>query len=94
MILNMYDMVEYKIIIKISQHWTALSERWVNQVKTASFLCLAAAFIYINFPEMKVNVVMMMIIFPILPSDTGKWQHQCGYKQNYNFFSPEEPIRT
>jgi len=45
---------------------------------------LAAAFIYINFPEMKFNVVMMMIIFPILPSDTGKWQHECGYPRTTN----------
>lgn len=88
----MYDMVEYK-----TEYNSALDstlERWVNQVKTASFLCLSTACIYINFQKMKVNVVMMMIKVPVLPSDTGKWQHECGYKQSYHFFSPEESIRT
>lgn len=80
--------------LNIIQHWTALSEGQVNRVKAVSFICLSVACIYINFPEMKIIELIMIIKFPVLPSGTRKWQHECGYKQNNHFFSPEEPIRT
>lgn len=94
MILNMYDMVECKI--KYNSAQTAFFEEWMNQIKTASFLCVTATLIYINFIEITVNVIMimMMIIFFILSSDTAKWQNECIYKHNYHLFSLEAPIRT
>lgn len=68
---NMYNTVECKI--KYNSAQTAFFEKRMNQIKTASFLCVPATLIYINFTEIKVNVIMMMmIIFLFLSSDTGK----------------------
>lgn len=94
MILNMYDVIECKI--KYNSAQTAVYEKRMNQIKTASFLFVTATLIYINFTEIKVNVIIMMImiIFVILSSDTGKRQNECIYKHSYHLFFTEDLIRT
>lgn len=59
--------------IKYDSAQAAFFEKLMNQIKTASFLCVTLTLIYINFTEIIVNVIMMMmIIFLILSSDTEK----------------------